>query len=130
MLTLEKSTASHRPALMLPTLLLSQDIDNFASVVRGDDAGEPTPSEATKNAAKSLIAGIPLSLLGRPEISPFYGEIHVHWMRGTKQIILMCFPDRPPLVHHYLRVPSAPSEHGIEVASEDSVLHWLRWLNS
>ena len=130
MLTLDEPTASHRPALMLPTLLLSQDIDSFASAVRGDDAGEPTPNEATKNAAKSLLAGIPLSLLGKPEVSPFYGEIHVHWMRGSKQIILMCFPDRASLVHHYLRVPNAPSEHGIEVAEEGNILQWLRWLNS
>jgi hypothetical protein len=123
----EKTTASHRPALWLPALLLSQRIEH---VTEGMEADEPLPSEATRRAAISLIAEVPFRLLGAPEVSPFYGEVHVHWERKQKQIILMCFPDRAPLVHHYLHVPGAASQHGIESATGERLVYWLRWLNS
>jgi len=126
----EMATPSNRPALWLPNLLLSQVIDDPALSVGYGEEGEPAPAEATRRAAKNLLAEIPSRLLGKPEISPFYGEIHVCWTRGTKQVILMCFPDRSSLVHHYLSVPNSAGEHGIEIASGESLLRWLRWLRS
>lgn len=125
---IDKSTASHRPTLMLPTLLLSQFIEQ-ASLESAHD-GEQIPLDATRREAISLLAEVPLTMLGRPEIDSFYGEIHVHWAKGSKQIVLMCFADRSPLVHHHLRLPNAPSQHGIEVADGKSLVSWLRWLRT
>ncbi|MBZ5524127.1 MAG: hypothetical protein LAP21_17970 [Acidobacteriia bacterium] len=76
----------------------------------------------------NMIADVPFRLLGGADISPFYGEIHISWNRGSKQIVLMFFPSRTPLLHHYERIPGAPSVHGIEDASGESVTNWLRWL--
>jgi hypothetical protein len=126
----EKTTASHRPVLWLPAFLLVQAIGATALVNGHSDAGEPTPSEATIKGAIDLITDIPFQLLGNPDISPFYGEIHISWTFRARQVVLMFFPNRTPLIHHYLRVPNAASEHDIEEASADRVVHWLRWLRA
>jgi hypothetical protein len=126
----EVTTASNRPALWLPNLLLSQVIDDPALSNGYGEEGEPIPAEPIRRAAKDLLAEIPSRLLGNPEISPFYGEIHVCWTRGTKQVVLMCLPDRSSLVHHYVGVPNSAGQHGIEIASGESLLRWLGWLRS
>lgn len=125
---LETTTASHR--LWLPAVLLVQAIGAAALVNGNGDAGEPAPTDATINSAIDLITDVPFQLLGNPDISPFYGEIHISWMHGEKQVVLMCFPARQPLVHHYSRVPNAASLHDIEDASADRLVHWLRWLRA
>lgn len=100
------------------------------SAIDGRDAGEPSPNETTIQSAMKLIAEIPFPLVGRPDVSPFYGEIHVSWNVGTKQVVLICFPDRTPLVHHYQSMHGAASQHDIEYASPDRIAHWLRWLRA
>jgi hypothetical protein len=92
------------------------------------DAGEPPPSQVTVNGAMNLIADVPFRLLADVDISPFYGEIHLSWNHGPKQIVLMFFPNRTPLIHHHHRLVDAPSEHGIEDASADRLANWLGWL--
>lgn len=126
----ETTTASHRPLLWLPAFLLVQAIDAVALANGNGDAGEPAPTEATINTAIDLITDVPFQLLGNPDISPFYGEIHMSWKHQGKQVVLMFFPGRTPLVHHYSRVPNAASVHDIEDASADRLAHWLRWLRA
>ena len=127
---LDTTTASHRPQLWLPAFLLVQAIGGTALANGNGDAGEPAPIAVTINTAIDLITDVPFQLLGNPDISPFYGEIHISWAFGEKQVVLMCFPSRQPLVHHYSRVPNAPSVHDIEVASAGRLVHWLRWLRA
>ncbi|SRR5579864_1047497 len=127
---LDTTTASHRPLLWLPAFLLVQGISAAARTNGGGDADEPAPSEATIKAAIDFITDVPFQLLGNPTISPFYGEIHLSWKNGPKQVVLMFFPSRPPLVHHYSRVPNAASAHDIQDASADRLVDWLRWLRA
>src|SRR5579863_10014318 len=91
---LDQTTASHRPLLWLPAFLLVQAIGAAALANGNGQAGEPAPSEATIKDAIDLITEVPFQLLGNPDVSPFYGEIHLSWVRGAKQVILMCFPAR------------------------------------
>lgn len=123
-------TASHRPLLWLPGFLLAQAIGATAQINGNGDADEPAPSEATIDAAIDLITDLPGQLVGNPDITPFYGEIHISWRHGPKQVVLMFFPSQPPLVHHYSRVPNAASVHDIESASADRLVYWLRWLRA
>jgi len=122
------TTASHRPAIWLPAFMLLQSLD--ATLLRDDgaDEREPAPVVRTVHEAINLITDVPVRLLGDPDISTFFGEIHVSWRNGPKQIVLMFFPNRPPLVHHYVRVPNAAIEHDIEEANADSLVAWLTWL--
>ncbi|MGH9496185.1 MAG: hypothetical protein ACRD3B_14395 [Candidatus Sulfotelmatobacter sp.] len=124
----ETTTASHRPQLWLPAFLLVQSIASVGLV--SGETDEPIPTEDTVNAAIDLITDVPFDLLGNPDISPFYGEIHLTWTSGQKQIVLMFFPNRAPLVQHYSRIPNANSIHDIEDASADRLAHWLRWLRA
>ena len=124
------TTASHRPFLGLHAYRLTLAIAHVGSVIGNDESDWPPPNEATMRTATHLIAEVPFRLLGDPDVSSFYGEIHLSWSKGPKQIVVMCFPDRAPLLHHYLRVPGAPSVHGIEDASGDRLAHWLRWLRA
>jgi hypothetical protein len=126
----ETTTASHRNFLWLPALLLVQNISAAAIANGNGGAEEPAPTEATINGAIDLITEVPFSLLGNPDISAFFGEIHISWKNGAKQIVLMFFPARPPLVHHYSRVPNSASVHDIEDASADRLVYWLRWLRA
>ncbi len=117
----DHTSASHRPTpFLLASLLLSR---MQSAALNGTELGEPAPSDATVRNAINLIAEIPARLLGQPEVNPFYGEVHVSWQSGGKQVILMVFPNRTPLVHHY-----PEDEHSIEVASAERLTHWLNWL--
>ena len=121
-------TASHRPALVWMTTYLLLDTVKKSVPVNEREAGEPAPNACTEEAAVNLVAQIPFSLVGHPDVSSFWGEIHLTWTSGAKQVVVMCFPDRTPLIHHYQRAANAPSRHDIEAATPDRVTHWLRWL--
>jgi len=127
---LDTTTASHRPLLWLPGFLVVQAIEGATTPNGNGDTDEPAPTEATIKAATDLITEVPIQLLGNPAVSSFYGEIHISWAREGKQVVLMCFPARPPLVHHYSRVPNAASVHDIEDASAERLVRWLRWLRA
>jgi hypothetical protein len=102
--------------------MLLNAIADISSDDRNED--EPAPNEETIRSARNLIAGIPPRLIGRPLVSPFYGEVHLTWNSGSKQLVLMFFPDRAPLVHRY-----PENIDSIEEATPDRVIHWLNWLN-
>jgi hypothetical protein len=119
-------TASHRPFTVLSAMLAEQQIS--AAALCNRDECSPPPPKATVDETISLIVELPPRLRGEFEVSLFYGEVHVSWTQGMKQIVLMCFPARGPLVHHYERIPGAPSQHGFENASAQSLGHWLDWL--
>jgi len=127
---LDSTTASHRPLLWLPGFLVVQAIMGGAVPNGNGDADEPAPTEATIKVATDLITDVPVQLLGSPAVSLFYGEIHVSWKHEGKQVVLMCFPARPSLIHHYSRVPNAASVHDIEDAFADRLVRWLRWLRA
>jgi hypothetical protein len=114
--------------LLLPALMFLDAIQ-LAAIPNGHgDAGEPVPTDDTVRTAKNLVAEVPFRLLGDPEINPFYGELHLSWTSGGKQVVLMCFPARDPLIHHYQRMLDAPSVHDIEPASPERLAFWLEWL--
>lgn len=121
-------TASHRPVLpSMETHLLLYAVQ--WSVGFGEqEPGEPKPSQVTAMKAMNMIAEIPPDLVGSPDVSSFWGEIHLTWNAENRQVVVMAFPDRESLVHHYERIPNAPSRHDIELASRERVAHWLRWL--
>lgn len=121
-------TASHRPVLDLRTVLLLEEVASLSA--ESGVSVEMTPLRIAQKNAKTLLAELPPSLLGDPDVGPFEDEVHLHWTKENKQIVLMCFPNRTSLVHHYLRVPNAPSEHGTEEASADELARWLVWLYS
>jgi hypothetical protein len=116
--------------MFLPALQVIDAILAITTPEGNDNSDEPIPTHATARVAVDLIAEVPIQLLGDPDIGSFFGEVHVSWARGDKQIVLMAFPDRAPLVHHYVRIPNAPSEHGIEEGSADRLTNRLRWLRA
>ena len=120
----EKASASHRPVLPLPTYMLLQKIG--LSIDHGEE-GEPPPSEDAIRTAMSLLAQIPFRIIGNPTVTPFFGEVHVTWQYGNRQVVLMAFPNRTALVHHY---PNEIAENTIEEATPASVSHWLGWLSA
>lgn len=101
--------------------MLLNAIGDISSDDRNED--EPAPNEETIGSAKKLIAGIPPRLIGDPLVSPFYGEVHLTWNSGNKQLVLMFFPDRAPLVHRY------PENIDAIEATPERVIDWLTWLN-
>jgi hypothetical protein len=123
-----RTTASHRQALWLPALMLMQSIGAVGLATDGD--AEVPPSLSTIEEAMNLVVEIPFLLLGNPTVSSFYGEIHISWTKGGRQVALIFFPNRSPLVHHYHRAIGSPSTHDIEPASADRVAYWLRWLRA
>ena len=125
---IDETTASHRVFFSLQAYMLLQAIKGIGSVNGHGDSEELAASEAAVQSAIHLIAEVPFRLLGEPDVSPFYGEVHLSWTRGAKQVVLMSFPNRAPLVHHYLHVANAPSQHAIEEASPENLANWLRWL--
>ena len=126
----DKTTASHRPVIFMPAFLLLQTIAG-AAIGNGHNEPEETPAnKVAVQAAIDLVVGVPFRLLGEPDVSPFHGELHMSWTQGTKQVLVMCFPNRAPLIHHYMRLPGRPSEHNIEAASSDRLAHWLEWLRA
>jgi hypothetical protein len=92
--------------------------------------GKPKPSNTTISEMTKLLAVVPDSLLGTPEVSVYHGEVHVEWERGIKRLVLMAFSkDKQPLVHNYEKAKGKPSKHGTEKATATSLEKWLRWLN-
>jgi hypothetical protein len=130
MACIDKTTASHRPVIFMPAFLVLQEIAG-AAIGNGNHGSDETPaSKQALGDAINLIAELPFRLLGDPEVAPFYGEIHISWTNGPKQIVVMCFPNRTPLIHQYRRVPGQPSEHSIEQAAPDRLIYWLEWLRA
>jgi hypothetical protein len=119
-------TASHRPFIGLSGILAEQQI-TAAAVGNLDECSIP-PTKATVDQVIDLVVGLPTRLIGEFDVSLFYGEVHISWVHGAKQVVLMSFPNRIPLIHHYARIPGSPSEHGIEDASVQSLANWLAWL--
>lgn len=126
-LCIDTTSASHRPVIWLPATVLLEEI-SISAPVEGAEAREPAPSHRTMITAMNFVAEIPFPLLGKPDVSSFHGEIHLSWNSGAKQVVLMFFPDRTPLIHHHQRTLGAASQHDIEEASVDRAAYWLRWL--
>jgi len=120
----ESTSASHRPVLSPLTALLLQELEP-TSLHDGDK--ESVASTESIKTAQILVTEVPFNLIGRPDVSPYYGEVHLTWRLGNKQIVLMCFSSRTPLVHHH---PNDPQESAIEEATGDRLSHWLRWLRA
>lgn len=111
--------------------MLVQAVREAASSNGIGEQGDPKPSPATVETAIDLITEVtPFCLLGDPDIDLFYGELHLTWNKGPKQIILMCFPNRNPLIHHHSRILGKPSQHAIEEATPARLAYWLGWLNA
>jgi hypothetical protein len=124
----ETTSASHRPVFWLPAYLLLERVNGGFFSDTSSEEGQPAPTPSTIQKAMLLLAEVPFRLWGEPDINPFYGELHLSWVFGAKQVVLISYPERTPLIHHYKRTPNAPSEHGIEEASAALLAHWLRWL--
>ncbi len=125
----DRTTASHRPVFPVPAYLLVQEIVS-AAIGNGPNEAEEPASEEALQAAVNLVVEVPFRLLGEADVSPFHGELHMSWTHGPKQVVAMCFADRPALIHHYMRIPGQPSEHDIERASPEGLAHWLEWLRA
>lgn len=120
----DRTTATHRRS-WLATFLLAQEIDDLHG-----DPSEPRPTRATRDQAIELIREVQQPrLVGRPDVDAFCGEIHLSWTDGDRQIVLMFFQNRGPLIHHYERIPNHESRHGIEDATADRLTQRLRWLD-
>jgi len=115
---------SNRPLTALFAYLLVAKMEGPA--LTGVEAGEPVPDPSVIAQAKAIVAEIPTHLIRQPDVTPFYGEVHVSWRNSGKQVVLMTFPNRPPLVHHH---PSQ-GEPSIEGATSAVLQRWLVWLNS
>lgn len=118
-------TASNRPTVDLRAFEVIQSVSRIADEVGAEDQ----PSDAAKSEAIGLLLAIPKRLLGAPDIGAFCGEVHIQWVRRDRQVIVMCFSSRSPLVHHYERRPGGPSDHGVELARIERVAAWLEWLH-
>ena len=127
-----KTTASHRPAniFLFRAYLLVEAIRNISATNGHQEIEEPRPSKVTAWQAAELVSEVPFWLIGEPDIDPFYGEVHLSWSAASKQVVLMCFPNQGPLIHHYQRIPDSPSRHDIEAASADRLAFWLGWLRA
>lgn len=88
----------------------------------------PRPTKEVMANAIHLIGSVRAALLGTPDVEAYYGEIHLTWQEGRKQIIVICSASRGALIHHYERVKGSTSKHGIEKASSKNLANWLRWL--
>lgn len=127
-----QTSASNRPlnVFLWMALKTADDIRYLVSAPPTSEEGLPKPTDATAQCAIALITSIqPYRLIADPDVDPFYGEIHVSWRRGAKQVVLMCFPNQGPMVHYHRGVLGAPSEHGIHPASPETLAHWLGWLH-
>ena len=122
------TTASHRPTPALLQVILFQIIQGLGFTEDTEGSVEDLPSRETQRRAMMVLAQIPLRLLWKPNIDVFCGEIHMQWVNGDKQVVVMCFPSQPTLVHHYQNIPNGVSEHGIELASKEQVDYWLQWM--
>ena len=121
------SSASHRPVIALQAYMLLQQWEERERAIDDRDEGEPAPSMETVGTAASILARTPVPLVKDFDASPFYGELHVSWNVGNKQVVLMCFPNRTPLIHHY---PTESGQEPIDDATPAHLAHWLDWLRS
>jgi hypothetical protein len=105
--------------------------DRIHAVVEqaGNTPEEPRPSNAVMAKAIHLIGSVKDCLLGDPDVDTSFGQIHLTWHKGVKQVVLMSVPDRDPMIHHHHRIKGAASRHSIEKASTKRLAHWLRWLH-
>ena len=127
-----QTTASHRPVNLFfwRALMILDAIRETASGSISGEESLPRPTEETVQAAMNLVSEVrPYRLLGDPSIDLFYGEIHLSWNEGARQVVLMFFPNRGPLIHHHRRSLCAPSEHGIDNGSAERLAYWLQWLH-
>jgi hypothetical protein len=114
------TSAANRPVPYLLSILLLATIESEAK--KGTELGEEPPTDETINKTLNLIAEIPARLIGQPSVSPFYGEVHISWgSPRDRQVVLMVFPNRAPLVHYY---PGG----AVEEATPTSLTRWLTWL--
>lgn len=119
-------SASHRPVIALQAYMLLQQWEQDRAIGFPDE-GQPVPSAETVVTAACILAQIPFPLIGDFDVSPFYGELHLSWNEGDKQVVLMSFPDRTPLIHHY---PSEAGDEAIEQATAGRLAYWLNWLRA
>ncbi len=130
--------------MIRPTATVTQDTDVFfaltdliinkiqVAVMTAAGLDEEKRREAAPliRTAVNIVAGVrPIGLLDSPDADMDCNEMHVVWENGEKQLILMCFPARGPLLHQYERVPGRPSQHSIADATSDKLSDWLRWLH-
>lgn len=119
------TTASHRHFRSLLTLLVMQDISAISANEATDAELRSSPSAI--RTALDLIAEVPSTAIGRPDVSPYFGELHLTWHLGNRQVVLMSFPSRTPLVHHH---PAEQGERPIEEANAERLTHWLSWMRA
>jgi hypothetical protein len=111
--------------------LILDAIDVAVDGAAASSEGSPKPSNAAIAAIAKLLAVVPDSVLGEPDVDLYYGEIHLEWVRDTRRVVLMGFSkDKQPLVHNYEKAKGKPSKHGTEKATAISLEKWLRWLNA
>jgi hypothetical protein len=108
---------------------IADAIDAAVDAAGSTPDDSPKPTDSTKGETISLVGTVKDSLLGEPDVDTLNGEINLTWNKGTKQIILICFSGREPLVHYHQRIKGKPSKHGIEKATTKSLTHWLEWLH-
>ena len=120
-------------AVPLPKSRADVIVDKIHAVVDDADStpeGTPKPTNAAISAITKLLAVVPDSVLGEPDVDVFYGEIHLQWSKGARQIVLMGFSkDKDPLLHNYERVKGKVNRHSTEKATAKDLIKWLRWLN-
>jgi hypothetical protein len=118
------TTASNRSFKSLLTLLVMQDISAISSNDTKD--AELMASPGAIKTALDLIAEVPSTAIGRPDVSPYFGELHLTWRLGNRQVVLMTFPNRTPLIHHH----PLEDERPIQEANPDRLTHWLSWMRA
>jgi len=119
------TSASNRSFKSLLTLLVMQEISAISSNDTKD--AELIASPGAIKTALDLIAEVPSAAIGRPDVSPYFGELHLTWRLGNKQLVLMTFSSRTPLIHHH---PANQGERPIEEANPDRLTHWLSWMRA
>lgn len=122
----QATSASHRYAPFIWASLLLGAMQTMQGAAINDTEGdEAVPNDDTVRSAMNIVAEIPSRLIGQPDLNPFFGEVHVAWRNKQKQVVLMVFPNRTPLIHHYPATQDAP----IEEASAERIANRLRWLH-
>jgi hypothetical protein len=124
-------TPSRKKAKTNADLIADEIHEAVASAGTTPDSTPKPTNEAMAKAIKLIGLVKPDSLLGEPDVDTSYGEIHLTWMKGARQVVLMCFSDRDSLIHHHQRIKGKPSKHAIEkTASAKRLAIWLRWLHA